>query len=78
MDIADVAKKAGVPASTLRFYEKRGLMASVGPQGVRRQFAPGVLDQLAALGAGAVAELPGKAEDMVFALPKELRIALVP
>ena len=38
----------------------------------------GVLDRLAALGAGAVAELPGKPEDMVFALPKELRIALVP
>ena len=47
MDIADVAKRAGMPASTLRFYEKRGLIASVSPQGARRQFAPGVLDQLA-------------------------------
>lgn len=57
MDIAEVAKKAGVPASTLRFYEKRGLIASVGPQGVRRQFAPGVLDQLALIALGQAAGL---------------------
>ena len=57
MDIADVAKRTGVPASTLRFYEKRGLIASVGPQGVRRQFAPGVLDQLALIALGQAAGL---------------------
>jgi DNA-binding transcriptional MerR regulator len=57
MDIAEVARKAGVPASTLRFYEKRGLIASVGPQGVRRQFAPGVLDQLALIALGQAAGL---------------------
>jgi DNA-binding transcriptional MerR regulator len=47
MDIAEVAKRSGVPASTLRYYEERGLIASVGRQGARRRFAPGVLDQLA-------------------------------
>lgn len=57
MDIAEVARKAGVPASALRFYEKRGLIASVGPQGVRRQFAPGVLDQLALIALGQAAGL---------------------
>ncbi len=57
MDIADVAKRAGVPASTLRFYEKRGLIASMGPQGIRRQFAPGVLDQLALIALGQAAGL---------------------
>jgi len=57
MDIADVAKRAGTPASTLRFYEKRGLIASVGPQGARRQFAPGVLDQLALIALGQAAGL---------------------
>ena len=57
MDIADVAKRAGVPASTLRFYEKRGLITSVGPQGGRRQFAPGVLDQLALIALGQAAGL---------------------
>ena len=57
MDIADVAKRAGVPASTLRFYEKRGLIASVSPQGARRQFAPRVLDQLALIALGQAAGL---------------------
>ncbi len=52
MDIAEVAKRSGVPASTLRFYEKRGLIASLGRLGARRKFAPGVLDQLALIALG--------------------------
>lgn len=47
MDIAEVAKRSGLAASTLRFYEEKGLIASVGRDGLRRRFAPGVLDQLA-------------------------------
>lgn len=47
MDIAQVARKSGVAASTLRYYEEKGLIASVGRQGLRRVFAPAVLDQLA-------------------------------
>ncbi len=39
--------RSGVPASTLRFYEEKGLIASVGRDGLRRRFAPGVLNQLA-------------------------------
>jgi len=57
MDIAEVARRAGVPASALRYYEKRGLIASVGPQGVRRRFGPGVLDQLALIALGQAAGL---------------------
>ena len=37
----------------------------------------GVLDRLRELGAGSVRELHGEPEDMVFALPKELRLRLV-
>src|SRR5688572_24367971 len=37
----------------------------------------GVIDRLRALGATGVRELDGKPEDMVFALPKELRLTLV-
>ena len=55
MDIAEVARKAGVPASTLRFYEEKGLIASVGRQGLRRRFAPAVLDQLALIALGQAA-----------------------
>lgn len=55
MDIAAVAKRAGIPASTLRFYEEKGLIASVGRQGLRRRFDPGVLDQLALIALGQAA-----------------------
>ena len=55
MDIADVAKRSGVPASTLRFYEEKGLIASTGRQGLRRRFAPQVLNQLALIALGQAA-----------------------
>lgn len=47
MDIAEVARRSGVAASTLRFYEQKGLIASIGREGLRRRFDPRVLDQLA-------------------------------
>ena len=55
MDIAQVARQTGLPASTLRYYEEKGLIASVGRQGLRRRFAPGVLDQLALIALGQAA-----------------------
>lgn len=47
LDIAEVSHRSGLPASTLRYYEDRGLIASIGRRGLRRQFDAGVLDQLA-------------------------------
>lgn len=55
MDIAEVAKRSGVAASTLRYYEERGLIASVGREGLRRRFEPRVLDQLALIALGKTA-----------------------
>lgn len=55
MDIGEVAKRAGVPASTLRFYEEKGLIASIGRNGLRRRYDPGVLDQLALIALGRAA-----------------------
>lgn len=52
MDIAEVARRSGVPASTLRFYEEKGLIASIGRHGLRRVFDPGVLERLALIGLG--------------------------
>ena len=52
MDITEVAKQSGVPASTLRFYEQKGLIASVGRRGLRRLFAPVVLERLALIALG--------------------------
>jgi DNA-binding transcriptional MerR regulator len=57
MDIAGVAKRTGVPASALRFYEKKGLIKSVGREGLRRTFASNVFDQLAVIALGQAAGL---------------------
>ncbi|MFE9028095.1 helix-turn-helix domain-containing protein [Streptomyces iakyrus] len=55
LDIAEVAHRAGVPASTLRFYEEKGLIASTGRRGLRRQYDPGVLERLALIALGRTA-----------------------
>lgn len=57
LDIAQVAKRTGLAASTLRYYEKKGLIRSLGPQGARRQFAAEVLEQLALIALGQAAGL---------------------
>jgi DNA-binding transcriptional MerR regulator len=46
VDITEVARRTGVPASTLRFYEEKGLIVSIGRRGLRRLFDPGVLERL--------------------------------
>jgi len=52
LDIAEVSRQTGMPASTLRFYEETGLIASVGRRGLRRQFDARVLDKLALIALG--------------------------
>lgn len=52
MDIAEVAKVTGLSSSTLRFYEERGLIRSVGRKGLRRLFHAEVLDRLALISLG--------------------------
>ena len=47
MDIAVVARRSGLTVSALRFYEDKGLIASIGRRGLRRLFDPGVLERLA-------------------------------
>lgn len=55
MDIGEVARRAGVPVSTLRFYEQKGLIVSTGRRGLRRLFDPGVLERLALIAVGRTA-----------------------
>lgn len=52
MDISEVAKRSGVPASTLRFYEEKGLITSTGRRGLRRLFGANVLERLALIALG--------------------------
>ncbi|GAB5438200.1 helix-turn-helix domain-containing protein [Falsiruegeria mediterranea] len=52
LDISEVARHSGFPPSTLRFYEKRGLITSDGRRGLRRQYDDGVLIRLALIALG--------------------------
>lgn len=52
MDIAEVSRRSGLPASTLRHYEQVGLIRSVGRSGLRRVFLPHVMEQLALIALG--------------------------
>ena len=52
MDIADVAKASGLPASTLRFYEEKGLIRSSGRHGLRRQYSEAVIERLGLISLG--------------------------
>ena len=55
IDIAEVAQRSGVPASTLRYYEEKGLIASIGRRGLRRLFDADVLERLSLIALGRAA-----------------------
>ncbi len=46
LDIGKVSKSSGLPVSTIRFYEEKGLIRSTGRNGLRRVFPAQVLEQL--------------------------------
>jgi DNA-binding transcriptional MerR regulator len=52
LDITEVARRTGLAASTLRFYEQKGLIKSMGRRGLRRLFDPAVLERLALIALG--------------------------
>jgi DNA-binding transcriptional MerR regulator len=55
LDIAEVAQRAGLPASALRYYEEKGLITSTGRRGLRRLFDERVLERLALIALGRAA-----------------------
>ncbi|MEM9222868.1 MAG: helix-turn-helix domain-containing protein [Pseudomonadota bacterium] len=55
IEISELAKRSGHPASALRYYEQRGLIKSAGRRGLRRIFEPSVLDRLALIALGRAA-----------------------
>lgn len=55
LDVSDVSRRSGLPASALRYYEEIGLISSVGRRGLRRQFGPEVLLQLTLITMGQAA-----------------------
>lgn len=52
MDISEVSRRSGLPASALRHYETKGLIRSVGRSGLRRVFHPSVLERLSLIALG--------------------------
>ena len=50
LSIREVARRAGVSSSTLRYYERRGLIAPVGRDANGRVYAPQVLERLWIIG----------------------------
>jgi DNA-binding transcriptional MerR regulator len=52
MDIGKVAKVSKLPVSTLRYYEEKGLIKSVGRHGLRRYFAKDVIETLTLISLG--------------------------
>jgi DNA-binding transcriptional MerR regulator len=55
VDIAEVTQRSGIPASTLRFYEEKGLIAPSGRHGLRRVYGANVLERLALISLGSAA-----------------------
>ena len=55
LDIGEVAERSGDTPATLRFYEEKGLIRSVGRRGLRRLFDPGVLERLSLISLGSSA-----------------------
>ena len=55
MDITEVARRSGLPASTLRFYEEKNLIVSIGRRGLHRVFDPSVLERLGLIAIGRTA-----------------------
>lgn len=47
MDIAEVIQQSGLPASSLRYYEEKGLITSSSRHGLRRQYHDSIIERLA-------------------------------
>ena len=74
MDIGDVAARSGLPPSTLRFYEEKGLIRSIGRNGLRRLFDAGVLERLSFIALGRRAGFSLEEISAMFSVDGRLRI----
>jgi len=55
IDIAELARQTGLRASTLRYYEEKGLIVSSGRRGLKRLFDPEVRQRLSLIAMGQAA-----------------------
>lgn len=73
MDIGEVSTLSKIPASALRFYEEKGLIQSTGRKGLKRLFAPCVIEKLALITLGRNAGL-SLDEISAMLLPEGLQV----
>ncbi|WP_299004390.1 helix-turn-helix domain-containing protein [uncultured Shewanella sp.] len=57
MDIGEVSKIAKLPTSTLRYYEEKGLITSIGRNGLRRVYGDDIILRLSLITLGRKAGL---------------------
>ena len=74
LDIGEVARRSGLPASTLRFYEEKGLIAASGRRGLRRLFDPSVLERLRLIALGRAAGFSLREIARIFSSDGRVRI----
>ncbi len=63
--IGQVSKLTGLPSSTLRYYEEKGLIKSIGRQGITRIFKSNIIEQLSLI---ALARYAGFALEEIAAM----------
>lgn len=74
LDIRDVADTAGLPPSTLRYYEELGLIRSSGKHGLRRQYDPNVLERLSFIALAQAAQFSLKDVSAMMPTPSVIKI----
>lgn len=52
LDISEVSKQTGIPASAIRYYEEKGLIASIGRRGLKRLFDNSITECLSLIALG--------------------------
>lgn len=74
LDISEVAHYAGLPTSTIRYYEEKGLIKSTGRHGLRRLFKSHILQQLQFISLGQHAGLTLDDIKNMFTVEGKLRV----
>ena len=74
LDIGEVALASGLPPSTLRFYEERGLIKSIGRSGLRRLFDHRVLEKIDFIAMGQIAGFGLEEISAMFAKDGRLKV----
>ena len=74
LEISEVTERSGLPASTIRFYEEKGLIQSIGRRGIRRLFDPFIIGRLSLIALGQNAGFSLEEIAAIFARPGKFEL----